>query len=461
MDVVRSISIDEGKDDHVMARIGWTRGLVGAILVGLLSVPVAIPASAAEKPSAYVYVDCAAAPGGDGGKKTPLPSVTDAVTIGRALSAERSVTISVAPGICDDEVLPIVLDFPVVVRGSRTPDVDGEGLPLNGQDHDTLVTWVPPTPVPPSVATLAFFRITGPGVRISKLSLDGMILPGTVTPAPPAPAPIGVLAHNARDFVVDQLRIVRMGNAVRAQGSSGRIRDTYTGTVGAGIVLTGGDPGSPPKVICENNRIEDYWLGAFAVSGAGPAGRSVRAVVQGNDTSTRYTDTGPSNPFAVRIGPLLPSPSLQGTVEAVLSGNRFRGAPRYAIIVNAGTAVVRRADGLRYSGSVDATFADNLIDETGVTRAVALITFTNSRATELPCELDPANTKDECPSLTGSPLQYWEYLEASVFDVHHSGELDGALVDHPEVEPVDGRVLGNLLLINDAVVSHQTFVILP
>ena len=154
------------------------------------------------------------------------------------------------------------------------------------------------------------------------------------------------------------------------------------------------------------------------------------------------------------------SPFLQGTVQASFAGNRFRGTPRYAIIVNGGQTT-RRTDGRRYSGGVDVTFANNAIEEAGITRAVSLITFTNSRATELPCELDPANTLVECPTLMGNPLQYWEYLEASVFDLHHTGELDGALIDHPEIEPVDGRVLGNQLFINDAEVDHETFVVVP
>jgi hypothetical protein len=444
-----------------VTRLGY---VVVALLVsfGIQSAPGTRLAVAAEKPGASVYVDCAATPGGNGSKKAPTSSITSALPIARALAAQRSVTIDVASGICDHEVFPIELDFPVLVRGSRTPDVDAEGLPLNGQDHDTLVTWTPPAPVPPAVAGLAFFRITGSGVRISKLSLDGRIAPGTAgAPAQAATAPIGVLAHNAKDFVIDQLRVVRMGIAVRAQGSSGRIRDTYSGTVSTGIVMMGGDPASPPTVVATNNRIEDYWTGAFALIGAGVTGQSLRAVVQGNDTVTSYADTGPSNPFAVRIGPVQPSPYLQGGVDATLDGNRLRGTPRYAIVVNGGTGVVRRTDGRRYSGVVHATFVGNLIEATGVTRAVSLISFTNSRATELPCELDPANTKVVCPSLSGNPLQYWEYMEASVFDLHHGGELDGTLIDHPEADPVDGRVLGNVLVINDEVVDHQSFVVLP
>jgi hypothetical protein len=433
----------------------------GTLTTGLLIAAAALPGPAeatGDEGHTKVYVDCAAAPGGDGSKTAPVPTITAALPIARALAMDGKVTIDVAEGICDDEVFPIELDFPVRVRGSRSPEVDEGDLPVDGQDHDTLVTWVPPSPVPPSVGALAFFRITGSDVRISKLSLDGKIAPGTVTPAPAATAPIGVLAHRAKDFVVDQLRIVRMGNAVRAQGASGRVRDTYVGKVSAGIVLTGGDPTAPPKVICTNNRVEDYWTGAFAVSGAGPAGQSIRAVVEGNDTVTSYANTGPSNPFGVRISPILAgTPFLEGSVRATFEGNQFRGSPRYAIIANGGQTV-RRADGQRYTGVVETTFADNLIDEAGITRAASLITFTNSRATELPCELDPANTKAQCPTLMGNPPQYWEYLEAGVFDLRHSGELDGALIDHPEIEPVDGRDLDNLLVINNEVVDHETFV---
>ncbi len=408
-----------------------------------------------------VYVDCKVAPGGDGRKKAPFATITAAVPMARALSAQARVTISVATGVCDDEVFPIQLDFPVVVRGSRSPAVDNEGLPVDGQDRDTLVTWTPPAPVPPSVGMLSFFRVTGSDVRISKLSLDAKILPGTPgIPGPQRTAPFGVIVQNARDFVIDQLRVVRMGISVRTQGdSSGRIRDAYFGQVGSGIVLTGGDPAAPPTVTVTNNRIENYWSGAIALAGAGPAGRAIKAVVQGNDTFTGYANTGPSNPYALRINPIVGgSAFLRGTVDATFEDNRLRGTPRYAIVINGGQ-VVRRADGQRYSGVLDLTFANNAIDEAGITAAASLITFTNSRATELPCELDPANTPVNCPTLMGNPLQYWEYLEASVFDLHHSGELSDPLIDHPEIEPVDGRVLNNVLLLNDEVVDYQTFVI--
>ena len=34
-----------------------------------------------------------------------------------------------------------------------------------------------------------------------------------------------------------------------------------------------------------------------------------------------------------------------------------------------------------------------------------------------------------------------------------SADLDTILIDHPEIEPVDGRVLTNLLVVNDEVVG--------
>lgn len=445
---------------HMVA--GYVGRTARVALAGVgVTLALLIGSASAASSSQTLYVDCTAPLGGNGSKQAPFSTITAALPSARALSAGTRVTISIATGVCDKETLPIELDFPVDLRGSRAPDLDGAGFPLGTQDRDTLVTWTPPSPVPPAVLNLAFIRVTGADVRVSKLSIDGKIVPG----APggfgaAATAPMGLLASGASDFVFDQLRIVRLRIAVRAQGSSGRVRDSYFGTLGDGFALIGGDPASVPTVVVSHNRIEDYWTGAFAVGGTSPIGRAIRVVIEGNDTVTSYADTGPSNPFGVRVGPILLPPFLQGSVDAVFQNNTFRGSPRYAIILN-GTQTVRRSDGQHYSGNVNATFADNEINEAGVTRAVSLITFTNSRATELPCELNPANTPLTCPTLAGNPLQYWEYLEASTFDLHHSGELSDPRIDHPATEPVGGRVLNNVLRINDVVAPNETFVVVP
>lgn len=439
------------------------RSLTSVIVAVAAVAATAGPASAhqTDKPAKTIYVDCGAAQGDGGSKGSPFSTITAALPAARSQSVERKVTIAVAEGVCDHETLPILLDFPVRVQGARSPGFDGENRPLNDQAHDTLVTWVSPSPVPQSVSSLAFFRVTGLGVQISALSIDGKIVPGTVAPAQAAIAPAGVLADRAVDFEVDRLRVIRVGVAVRAQGASGRIRDNYLGTVGGGVVLTGGDSTSPPVVIARNNRIEDYWTGALAVGGAGPAGQSIRAVLDDNDTVTTYADTGPSNPFGLRINTKPPGGvSLEGHVDALIESNQFRGSPRYAIIVDGGQ-LVRRSDDRHYTGALQVSFVANTIDESAITRAASLITFTNSRATEQPCELDPAHTLAECPTLAGNPLQYWEYLEAGLYDLHHTGELDDSLIDHPASDPVDGRGLLNVLIINDQFIDYQTYVVVP
>lgn len=410
--------------------------------------------------SVTVRVDCAAASGGDGSKEQPFHSITAALPSARAAAADGKVTIDVAAGVCGQETLPIELDFPVHVRGSRAAAFDATGLPLDDQDHDTLVTWTPPSPVPASVNQLAFFRITAAKVRISKLSIDGQIVPPRRSFAPPVPAPMGVLAHNASSFALERLRIVGASAAVRADGASGVVRDSYIGRIADGFVVSGGPLLAPPAVTIENNRIDDYSLVGLAIGGAGPVGKSIRATVTGNDVVTSYVNTGPSNPAAVRVGPVPFGPHLDGAVDASFVSNAFRGTSRFGIIVNSPNTV-RRADGLHYTGTVTASFDANLLERESITRAPSLVTFTNSRATHFPCELNPESTRETCPSLMGNPPRYWEYLERSRFDLRHTGELDGALIDHPAAEPSDGRVLGNELVINGATVENQTFVVVP
>lgn len=89
------------------------------------------------------------------------------------------------------------------------------------------------------------------------------------------------------------------------------------------------------------------------------------------------------------------------------------------------------------------------------------MTFTNSRATVFPCELNPALAPGpDCPSLSTPPV-YSEYLTAATYDLRHSGELDGEFIDHPEFHPVDRHALGNRLIFNRVPASCGTFVVVP
>jgi hypothetical protein len=428
-------------------------------LFGLfLSAHPAFVAGAAALPNRTIYVDCEAI-AGDGSKAAPFPGITTALPAARAAALAYSVTIDVAEGVCDKEVFPIELNFPVWVRGSRSPGHDADGWPVDDQAHDSLVTWHPPAP--PGSRAVTFFRITAGGVRISKLSLDGQILPSSSIASPPVPAPTGVLAVGATGFELRELRIVRMRRGVRTEGASGTITDSYLGNVSSGIAIFGGQPDSLPTVVCERNRV-DYHVNGIAIVGAEGAGTAIRGVIRDNDIVTSFTGTGPTNPAALRINPVetmaVPGPdgTVRGHIDATVTGNRIRGSALYGIAVHAG--MPGRAAGVRYTGTISARFDGNTIDPT--VEHPSLITFSNARATVFPCEIDPAHTRATCPQL-GNPPTYWDYLEHATYSLWHGGELDGALIDHPGTDPITGRVLGNILMVNDGVVGYQTFVVIP
>ena len=77
--------------------------------------------------------------------------------------------------------------------------------------------------------------------------------------------------------------------------------------------------------------------------------------------------------------------------------------------------------------------------------APALISFTRNTAT-----------------LTPSQLPLWKYLEHSTFDITDSdGELNGYWLDHPVFDPIDGRLLQNILRINGVEISNGRYVPFP
>jgi hypothetical protein len=247
------------------------------------------------------------------------------------------------------------------------------------------------------------------------------------------------------------------------EGAGGRISQNYVQVEGnAGFGLLGGELPRSPVVAVIANRIDYRVNGMFLAGGVPavgpqPAGSVLSVVATWNDFVTRYRNSGPSNPTVFRL-----APSVQGAPEGHLSAlfvrNTVRGTARFSIMVHGGQP---QRDLTASTGSVRAAFLHTQLDAEARANASPLITFTNARATELPCELNPANGRDVCPSLTGNPPAYWDYYEHTTYELWHGGELSGALIDHPAIEPVDGRVLGNALTINGVAVDHQTFVVVP
>ena len=449
----------------IAARVGLVLVLVS---IGLATTR-AIPKNVA------LYVDCAAQPGGDGSHHAPFDTITAAVTAGRTLDASSRIVIDVGAGTCERETLPITLDYALGSRGNRAP-VEGEAPdPL----RDTVIT------VPAGAVVQLFLLVTTSNVEVSRLTIDGRFDPGPDTPAMPPPGPTAVLARSGAEFVdglvLEHLRLVGLAEGIRGEGVGGRIARNVLERTGSGVRVFGGGakvpPGpdvpdhastrSPLVVIADNHigyRVNGITLaGGIPANGATPEGYALRAAVLSNDLVTDFANTGPSNPTAIRLSPSVGgAPGAanppDGLLLVVATHNYIRGTPRYSILIHAGQPV--RTAPLS-TGLVSATFKGTQLDEDAQQTSTTRITFTNARATELPCELNPANTRTVCPSLTGNPPIYWDYLQQATFNIWHQGDLDGAAIDHPLYDPVYGRLLSNQLRINDVDVPHQTFVVVP
>ena len=309
-----------------------TRFLTTALLVvlaGTQAPAAALPHGLAAKgPTRILHVDCAAATRGDGAAKAPFQRVTDAVAVARGLAPTRRVVISIRPGTCAAETLPIVLDFPVWVRGSRVGLFDDLGFPTGAQKRDTVIVYERPT---------FFFTVTGDGVRISGLSLDGLLPP----PPPPAVGTVAIDVIGAQGLRVHGLRIVRVVQAMRTTSASASIEDSYFGDVSSGVTFQGGDEASPAIVRFVGNRVDGYGGGGVALAGAGSTGTVLKVKVTDNDFVTSQVNTGPSNPYGIRIGPIIGgTPASSGEVRAIVARNQVHGTHRYGVIVN-GNQVIR------------------------------------------------------------------------------------------------------------------------
>jgi hypothetical protein len=151
---------------------------LAALAIALTVLAAASAAETSTGGESTLHVNCAAAPGGDGSPRFPLPTITAALKVARGLPTP--VTISIAPtrlgvdgllkGVCDDEILPLRLDFSVSVKGARKA-VSRGGRPDGTQTADTLLM----APIPGG--NITFFIITAEDVTISHLSIDGGLLP--------------------------------------------------------------------------------------------------------------------------------------------------------------------------------------------------------------------------------------------------------------------------------------------
>src|SRR5262249_39144905 len=145
-------------------------------------------------------------------------------------------------------------------------------------------------------------------------------------------------------------------------------------------------------------------------------GTHLRATITDNHVVTAFANSGPTNPAALRISPMVDAAAdTPGNAELVVEGNRFSGPAKYGIMIHAG----QPARGASYTGTVRALFTETVIDSPAATPPP--ITFTNVRATVLPWELNPLIPRGPaCPTLPIPPV-YWEYLTNTLYDLEHTG----------------------------------------
>jgi hypothetical protein len=414
------------------------RGALVLLLVLLPSV-----ADARETPKARLFVVAGAAAGGTGTRNAPFGRIADAVDAGRALAATHEVVIDVAPGAYATEPRPLALDYPVRIKGSTVLLRDADGI-ATGAVEDAAIIRGAPSGAP-------VILVTGHGVQIRGLALDG------------GGAGTAFAVDKSADFDLDAVHVSNVASGFIVSASTGRIRDSFAGPpLTTGAALNGGNESHPADVRFVRNRLVDHGSGGLALQGAADPilprepFHTLTARVDGNVLSTSVAimpAQGPSNPYGVRLNlvndALTPTESA-GWISARITGNVLSGNHRYPLLITGGQT--RREPGRDWSGAYDLRFEGNLwLPGTG-TESRVIITFTNSRMGIAPFWEELATAQ--------------EYIEGATYQIRHDGELDACLepfsfdchLDHPEVDPCDDRVLGNVLEIDRVELPHRTFI---
>lgn len=414
--------------------------------------------------NAKLYVDAAAYAGGDGSKDAPFRRITDAVNMGRLIwlaETKTKVQIQVESGIYvgsysntgpDIEVLPIILDIPgLKLEGSTAMFEDDDDLPTGvfkpGKNSQLIAQ-------PALAANQVWFIVaatnpvlTGQGVEVSNLSIE---VGNTTTPSTGA----GISVRLVQDFRIRDNYVTGAFTGIEARGSSGEIRGNYVTLVGCGVCLNAGNATSPADVVVRGNRSVNTMFGGVLLNGgstfSGEVFDSLSAVIKDNDLS--YSSANSTQGTGIRILLLRhdpPSQATSGLITATISGNRIsHNSFGFSI---AGGLIYRTFAGIPdprlFNGTLNLTFEDNEVVDNLL--APAIISFTQIPATLFPSQLN-----------TG-PTQF-KYLEHSTFNITDAeGDLVGSWIDHPASDPIDGRILQNILRINGVDTPNLRYVPFP
>jgi hypothetical protein len=246
---------------------------------------------------------------------------------------------------------------------------------------------------------------------------------------------------------------MRSGDGVHSRMSSGSVKgNLFVGNGFAGAYLSGGNGAYPADVRIIGNRGFNNvrggaMLGAFGntippdlgantlqsagvVLSVDPASwpNLLTATVNDNDFSGNVV-------YGLRCGAYPPDDypklkaDLTARLEANVSGNLFNANQNYGLVLDAAFPPPR-SDKNAVSAQFDLALQKN--DLTGNRRATALLTFERFTV-----------------SLGTESLKDFKYLSQSVYNLNDAeGEVTGFDYDNPILDPFDGAVLNNSIVIN-------------
>lgn len=405
------------------------------------SLAAVVPRSVTASKQVVIHVDDGAAPGGDGGGRSPYRTLADAVAAARARST--AVVIKVEPG---DYPLtaPLVIDFALDLRGSTEQVVTDDdpwpsGVVVTGTETRVFAT--------SAVGSQPLVRVgRADSVVISDVSIRGFAFEGTATG-------IEMLLTRVQGYrITDNVFRAPASFAVQSVASSGQVTGNHFSGVGTGVIFNGGYPGSPSNVVAAGNRAVNNSIGGILLNGVSinlpELGDELHAVVRGNDLSNNVGNQG----FGLRIFILRRDAGAPGDtqssarIHALALDNRIDGN-RIGVMLDAGfpyRSVGDVCDPRVFSGTIDVDFVGNTLTNS-LTRP-ALITFTRNIA-----------------ALNPSILPLWQYLHDATFDISDvDGSLADAWIDHPATDPFVGSCpgdathesLGNVLIYNGEVLAN-------
>jgi hypothetical protein len=372
-----------------------------------------------------MHVDDDAQPGGTGSAGRPFNNLPDAIDQARQLGG--GVRIMIAPGVYElTETLAI--DFPVVLLGANEMEDDGSGWPSGKVAPNTETVIL-------STAALGMNDVVKVGSETGPVIKDPVAFRNlTFDTGPNFSHALHMI--KAQDFAVTGCIFQgENGNiGVFPVASSGVIAYNYL-SVGAGISVNAGTPGSPANVEVTRNRGRGNTFGGLLLNGSGwelpeTNADQLDAVVTDNDFSDNHAEG--ELRFGIRVF-LIRRDSGQagdeqdtGNVRALIENNRIFGNDLGMAIDagfpfrNFGGDPPTSCDERVYHGSFDLELSGNDLSDSFL--APALISFSR-----------------HVTYVDSSALESWQFLHDTTYTISDpDNSLDGFWLDHPAKDPFTG-----------------------